>query len=107
MGMAPSADLGDDHGLFQPAHGTAPDIAGQGRANPSAMFLSAAMMLDWLAERTGDARLETRARLIEGALEATLASGAAVPMELGGPSNCADMTRAVIAALPAALRRVA
>jgi 3-isopropylmalate dehydrogenase len=107
MGMAPSADLGDEHGLFQPAHGTAPDIAGQGKANPSAMFLSAAMMLDWLAERHGDARLETRARLIESAIESTMASGTAIPMELGGPSDCAEMTRAVIAALPEALRRVA
>jgi 3-isopropylmalate dehydrogenase len=45
MEMAPSGDIGDDHGLFQPAHGTAPDIAGQDKANPCAMFLSAAMML--------------------------------------------------------------
>jgi 3-isopropylmalate dehydrogenase len=51
MGMAPSGDIGDEHGLFQPAHGTAPDIAGKGLANPTAMILSAAMMLDWLGER--------------------------------------------------------
>ncbi len=51
MGMAPSADIGDKHALFQPAHGTAPDIAGKGKANPTAMILSAAMMLDWLAVR--------------------------------------------------------
>ena len=106
MGMAPSADLGDDHGLFQPAHGTAPDIAGQGKANPSAMFLSAAMMLDWLAERHAEPQLEVRARLIEQALEATLAGGT-VPMELGGRAGCAEMTRTAIAALPAAVRRVA
>lgn len=48
MGMAPSADLGDDCGIFQPSHGTAPDIAGQGIANPIAMILSAALMLEWL-----------------------------------------------------------
>ncbi len=54
MGMAPSADIGDQHGLFQPCHGSAPDIAGQGMANPTATILSAAMMLDWLAERSGD-----------------------------------------------------
>jgi len=46
MGMAPSADIGDRHALFQPAHGSAPDIAGQGKANPTAMLLSAAMMLE-------------------------------------------------------------
>jgi 3-isopropylmalate dehydrogenase len=51
MGMAPSADIGDTHAVFQPCHGTAPDIMGQGIANPSAMILSAAMMLDWLANK--------------------------------------------------------
>ena len=106
MGMAPSADMGDEHALFQPAHGTAPDIAGQGKANPSAMFLSAAMMLDWLAEKFEEPTLEARARLIERAIEAALASGT-TPMELGGSAGCAEMTRATIGALPAAMRRVA
>ena len=46
------------HGLFQPCHGSAPDIAGQGKANPTAMFLSAALMLDWLGERHGVGRLQ-------------------------------------------------
>ena len=53
MGMAPSADIGDDLAVFQPCHGTAPDIAGRGLANPTAMFLSAAMMLEWLGDRHG------------------------------------------------------
>src|SRR6185312_2923618 len=53
MGMAPSADIGDRHAVFQPCHGTAPDIMGQGKANPTAMILSAAMMLDWLADKHG------------------------------------------------------
>jgi 3-isopropylmalate dehydrogenase len=106
MGMAPSGDIGDDHGLFQPAHGTAPDIAGQGKANPSAMFLSAAMMLDWLAERHGEPVLEERARTIERALEAALVAGH-VPMELGGRANCAEMTKATLAAIPGAVREVA
>ena len=48
MGLAPSADVGDHHGMFQPSHGSAPDIAGQGAANPIATILSVAMMLDWL-----------------------------------------------------------
>ena len=48
MGFAPSADIGDGRAVFQPCHGTAPDIAGSGKANPTAMFLSAALMLDWL-----------------------------------------------------------
>ncbi|MEM9367766.1 MAG: isocitrate/isopropylmalate dehydrogenase family protein [Planctomycetota bacterium] len=48
MGMAPSGDIGDEAAVFQPSHGSAPDIAGQGLANPIAMHLSTAMMLDWL-----------------------------------------------------------
>ena len=106
MGMAPSGDIGDKHGLFQPAHGTAPDIAGQGKANPCAMFLSGAMMLDWLSERHGEAKLEVRARVIEKAIQAALESGV-VPMELGGRAGCAEMTRATIAALPAAVAEAA
>ena len=54
IGLAPSADIGDRHAVFQPCHGSAPDIMGTGKANPVGMFLSAAMMLDWLAERHGD-----------------------------------------------------
>src|SRR2546423_795255 len=53
MGMAPSADIGDRHAVFQPCHGTAPDIMGQGKANPTGMILSAAVMLDWLAAKQG------------------------------------------------------
>jgi 3-isopropylmalate dehydrogenase len=47
MGMAPSADIGDQYAVFQPSHGSAPDIAGQGIANPTATILSVAMMLEW------------------------------------------------------------
>ena len=53
LGLAPSADVGDAHGLFQAAHGSAPDIAGKGIANPVATILSAGMMLDWLGRRSG------------------------------------------------------
>ena len=96
MGMAPSADIGDEHALFQPAHGTAPDIAGQGIANPTAMLLSVAMMLDWLGERHGDAALIDGARAIERAVRAAFESGAVRPREFGGNSGTADISRAVI-----------
>ncbi|MBN8508817.1 MAG: isocitrate/isopropylmalate dehydrogenase family protein [Burkholderiales bacterium] len=99
MGMAPSADIGDEHALFQPAHGTAPDIAGQGIANPTAAMLSAAMMLDWLADRAGDAALADGARAIEAALAAAFASGAARPREFGGRSSTADIVREVLVRL--------
>jgi 3-isopropylmalate dehydrogenase len=99
MGMAPSGDIGDNHALFQPAHGTAPDIAGQGIANPTAMLLSTAMMLDWLAERHGDAALADGARAIERSLETAFESGSVRPREFGGTSDTADITRAVLAGL--------
>ena len=105
MGMASSADIGDGHGLFQPAHGTAPDIAGQGKANPSAMFLSAAMMLDWLADRHAEASLAAWALTIERALETVLSGGAHRPIEHGGRAGTAEMTQAVLAALPEAASR--
>ncbi len=99
MGMAPSADIGDKHALFQPAHGTAPDIASQGIANPSATILSAAMMLDWLAERHGDSALADGARAIERALAAAFSSGSVRPHEFGGRSSTADIVRAVVEGL--------
>jgi len=96
MGMAPSGDIGDDHALFQPAHGTAPDIAGRGIANPSAMLLSLAMMLDWLAHRHADPALSDGARAIERALQRSFAEQAVRPRDFGGQSNTADIVRAVV-----------
>ena len=96
MGMAPSGDIGENHGLFQPAHGTAPDIAGQGIANPTAMILSAAMMLDWLAVRRSDDALASGARAIEQAVQSAFASQAVRPREFGGTSSTSEITRAVL-----------
>ena len=95
MGMAPSADIGDFHALFQPCHGSAPDIAGQGKANPTAMILSAAMMLDWLGERHDDPRLLGAARRIEEAVDEAFRGGRLLPIELGGR----DGTHAIAAAV--------
>jgi 3-isopropylmalate dehydrogenase len=99
MGMAPSADIGDRYALFQPAHGTAPDIVGQGIANPTAMILSAVMMLDWLADRDGDSTLADGARAVEASLATAFAKGVVRPREFGGHSGTADIVRAVIEAL--------
>ena len=96
MGMAPSADIGDQHALFQPAHGTAPDIAGRGIANPSAMLLSAAMMLEWLAQRHDDPALADGAAAIERALQDAFLKGGIRPYDFGGSSNTADIAKAVI-----------
>ena len=99
MGMAPSADIGDHHGLFQPCHGSAPDIAGQGKANPTATILSAALMLDWLAERSGENALAIAARRIEGAVDRVFASKKVLPYELGGRDGTLAIATAVAAEL--------
>ena len=86
MGMAPSADIGDRHAVFQPCHGTAPDIMGQGKANPTAMILSAAMMLDWLADKHGLEGAAEAGERIERAVDKVYADGIK-PMEFGGSNG--------------------
>src|ERR1700729_1264834 len=98
MGMAPSADIGDRHAVFQPCHGTAPDIMGQGKANPTAMILSAAMMLDWLPGTKGIARAAEAGERIERAVDKVYANGIK-PMEFGGSNGTSDIAKAVLAAL--------
>jgi 3-isopropylmalate dehydrogenase len=93
LGMLPSASLGNTDpptpGVFEPVHGSAPDIAGQGIANPLAMFLSAAMML-----RHGFA-LENEAATVESAVDRALAEGLRTP-DLGGEATTAQATREVL-----------
>ena len=90
LGMLPSASLGDGGpGVFEPVHGSAPDIAGTGKANPLAMFLSAALML-----RHGFG-LETEAAAVESAVDGALADGLRTP-DLGGEASTAEATQAVL-----------
>ncbi len=96
MGFAPSADAGDEHALFQPSHGTAPDIAGKGLANPTAMILSAAMMLDWLGERSGSQACSDAASEIEAAVDRVFAEQQVKSFDIGGRSGTTDIARAVI-----------
>ena len=98
MGMAPSADIGDTHAVFQPCHGTAPDIMGQGLANPSGMILSAAMMLDWLADKHEHPPAAAAARRIEAAVDRAFAQGIK-PRDLGVSDGTAAVAKAVLAAL--------
>ncbi len=91
MGMAPSADIGDRYAVFQPSHGSAPDIAGLGIANPIAAILSAAMMLEWLGS--------TKGGMIERAVRTVLADRRNRTADLGGPLSTTEMTSAVLAAL--------
>lgn len=87
MGMAPSGDIGDRHAVFQPAHGSAPDIAGMGVANPTAMILSAAMMLEWL----GHPETVRGARIIRDAVERCLRDPAHRTPDLGGACATAEL----------------
>ncbi len=90
LGMLPSASLGDGGpGVFEPVHGSAPDIAGQGVANPLAMFLSAAMML-----RHGFG-MDDAAAAVESAVDRALAEGLRTP-DLGGDATTAEATQAVL-----------
>ena len=98
MGMAPSADIGDTHAVFQPCHGTAPDIMGQGKANPTAMILSAAMMLDWLGVKHDHQPAAEAAQRIERAVDAAYATGLK-PCEFGGRDGTAAIAGAVLKAL--------
>jgi 3-isopropylmalate dehydrogenase len=94
IGMLPSASLGadGDPGVFEPVHGSAPDIAGTGAANPLAMFLSTALLL-----RHG-LSLETEAAAVESAVDAALRDGLRT-RDLGGTASTAEATRAVLAHL--------
>ncbi len=99
MGMAPCAEIGKQHALFQPAHGSAPDIAGQDKANPMATILSGMMMLDWLGRRLDNPKMVEGADLIDKAVEAAFADGSLRPMEYGGDQGTRAAANAVLASL--------
>jgi homoisocitrate dehydrogenase len=97
LGMASSANIGDTHALFEPVHGSAPDIAGKGVANPLAAIGCVAMLLEYAARRRtlGDEHMAWAAR-IRSAIQATLTSDIRTP-DLGGTVGTVDVTKAVIA----------
>lgn len=96
MGMASCAEIGDEHGLFQPAHGSAPDIAGQDKANPLAAILSGALMLDYLADRSDSQGAHDAAMLIEQAVERGFEQNELRPMEFGGDMGTKAITNALV-----------
>jgi 3-isopropylmalate dehydrogenase len=102
MGMAPSAELGNANGFFQASHGSAPDIAGKGIANPYGTVLAAAMMLDWLGRQHGDGRLLDTARRVEGAVHDALARHRALSGDIGGMMGSAEVTDILCARLVSA-----
>ncbi len=103
LGMAPSADIGAANAVFQPCHGTAPDIAGQDKANPTAMFLSGAMMLEWLGETHDVPACRDGAALFRVAVTDAFADEALFPTELGGEDGTSAITEQVRTCLAARL----
>jgi isocitrate dehydrogenase (NAD+) len=92
LGLASGANLGWEYALFEPVHGSAPDIAGKGLADPVAMILSAVMMLRHLSEREA-------AAAVEGAVMRVLAEGRMVTADLGGTASTAEMAAAISGAV--------
>ena len=96
LGLGPSAEIGDRYALFQPSHGSAPQIAGLNVANPLATILSAAMMLDWLGERNGDADATMAARRIESAVAEVIRAGKVLTPDLGGKATTTQVGDAIL-----------
>lgn len=89
LGLAPSGNIGDKNGLFEPVHGSAPDIAGKGIANPCSMILSTAMMLDYLGEKEIASR-------INHTVERVVAKGKVLTPDLGGNAKTMEMTEEIV-----------
>jgi 3-isopropylmalate dehydrogenase len=100
LGMLPSASLGEGGiGLYEPVHGSAPDIAGQGVANPLALLMSAVMMLNYIAEERGDESAGVSAERIKSAYNEALRDGEKT-RDLGGSLGTAEFATAVVTRLP-------
>ena len=93
LGVVPSGNIGDNGAIFEAVHGTAPDIAGKGLANPTALLMSSILMLDYLGERSAARRIET-------ALETVYREAKHTTHDVGGNAGTDQFTEAVIAALP-------
>ena len=98
LGVVPSANIGDACAMFEAVHGTAPDIAGKGLANPTALLMSALLMLDHLGERAAGEK-------IEAALMKVYHDGIHTTKDVGGKASTEQFANAVIAALPATAPR--
>lgn len=99
MGMAACAEIGDETGLFQPAHGSAPDIMGQDSANPLAAILSAALMLEYLADKSDEPALQDASQLIEGVVSYGFAEARIRPVEFGGDMGTVAITNELLSLL--------
>jgi len=94
LGLAASANIGENFAIFEPVHGCAPDIAGSNTANPTSLILSAAMMLDWLGRKNARNQAKVASQAIQRAVESCLAAGK-VTSDLGGTLTTSEMGRAI------------
>ena len=92
LGLAASINFGDRHCMAQAQHGSAPDIQGQNKANPTSLILSAAMLLDWLGRRHRQENLSAAARLIDQSVDVVLSRPATRTADLGGPRSTTSFT---------------
>ena len=99
LGLAPALNAGDAHAVAQAVHGSAPDIAGRGIANPVALILSAALLLEWLGARRGEAGLTDAAHAIDAAVTSALADASCHTPDLGGGGTTDGLAAAVVRAL--------
>src|SRR6266700_3664958 len=99
LGLGGSINAGDSHCVAQAQHGSAPDIAGKDRANPTSLILSAAMLLEWMAARRGNDAFAAAARNIDAAVDATLKNPATRTADLGGKAGTREFAEAVTAKL--------
>lgn len=90
LGLVPGANIGDDYAIFEAVHGSAPDIAGKGLANPTALILSACMMLDYLG-------MDKEARMVRDAMEKTLSDKNNFTRDLGGDKSTEEFTQIILA----------
>lgn len=95
LGLAPGLSAGDTHAMAQATHGSAPDIAGRQIANPYAMILSGAMLLDWLGQKHDDQRLHQAGDLIHQAMTQVFEEDRVLTPDLGGDASTADVGAAV------------
>jgi 3-isopropylmalate dehydrogenase len=98
LGIAPAANIGNDFAIFEPVHGSAPDIAGRGIANPFSFILSARMMLEWLSMKNNDKNCGTAANALEDAVMKVLARGIKTP-DIGGSNTTEQVTKSMIEVL--------
>ena len=97
LGLGPSINAGADHAIAQAAHGSAPDIAGKNSANPTALMLSAGMLLSWLSDRNGREDLAEAAHRLSEAVDAQLSDVSGRTADLGGPLGTDAFGEAVAA----------